>query len=181
MDHRFVKYLNAFNYIISLFLLLLWAIASSSFAFELGTGLAGIEDGDDRLRPAAVMHIASQSGYTSRLYVYGRDYGPVRERNFVLSLNKKFDISSKTWQGILGIAGLADRTDIIFPDNPEDNDTFTSTNLGMAFGIHWLILDTKFMQVKATWDGHVFPAGTGFIFLANARKSALGLTAIKAF
>ncbi len=162
-------------------LALLWLFATVSNGFELGTGLAGIEDGDDRIRPAAVLHGAAQNGYGSRLYVYGRDYGPVRERNFVLSMSKRFDIASKTWQGILGIAGLADMTSIDFPENPEDNMTYTSTNIGMVFGIHWNLYESKRIQLKATWDGHVFPAGTGFIFLANARKSALGLTASTLF
>lgn len=150
-------------------------------ATDLGTGLVAIEDGDDRFRPAAVLHVGSERGFLGRFYAYGRDYGPVKERNYVLSLSKRFDISSKTWQGIVGLAGLQDSTEVKFADHPEDNTSFSSTNVGMAFGIHWMFLDKKALQLKATWDAHVFPAGTGFVFLANARKSALGLTAATMF
>lgn len=149
-------------------------------ALDLGTGLTAMEDGDDRLRPAGVVHFAN-GRFISRFYVYGRDYGPIQERNFLLSLSKRFDVGSKSLQGIVGIAGLSDTTTIHFKDHPEDNMSYSSTNGGMAFGLHWTFLDTKRFQLKATWDAHVFPAGSGFIFLANARKSGLGLTAATVF
>lgn len=156
-------------------------MAKSVMAADVGTGLVAVEDGDDRLRPAAVLHFASAGGFISRAYAYGRDYGPVRERNYILSMGKRFDIASKTWQGHVSAAMMSDTTELHYPDNPEDNTSFTSTNVGMAFGIHWLFIDSKVMQVRATWDSHVFPAGAAFIYLATARKSTLGLTAGIAF
>jgi hypothetical protein len=144
-------------------------------AADFGTGIVGVEDGDDRLRPAAVLHAASAGGFISRFYLYGRDYGPVVERNYILSLGKRFDLGSKAWQANIGFASMADVTTVKFPDTPDDDMTYTSTNFGMSFGLHWTLFELKLMQLKATWDSHVFPAGSGFIFLANARKSTLGI------
>jgi hypothetical protein len=159
----------------------LYLTATHAYGVEIGSGLEAIEDGDDRLRPAALVHIATDKGFITRGYVYGRDYGPVSERNYLLAIGKRFDFSSKTWQGIIGLAVLADTTEIIYKDYPQDNSSYTSTNVGMAFGVHWNIFDAKAFRLKATWDSHVFPAGTGFLFLANARKSGLGLTAATVF
>lgn len=153
----------------------------SSFAADIGTGIVAVEDGDDRMRPAAVVHVGTAAGFVGRGYVYGRDYGPVSERNYIVSLNKRFDISNKTWQGLLGAAVLNDNTEIKYKDYPDENTSYSSTNVGMAFGLHWSLIDSKAMQLKATWDSHVFPAGSGFILLANARKSTIGLTAAIGF
>ncbi|MCX6117964.1 MAG: hypothetical protein NT027_10510 [Proteobacteria bacterium] len=151
------------------------SIAKASYGFEIGSGVSAVEDGDDRVRPAAVIHASTASGITNRFLFYGRDFGPVKERNYVLSISKRWDVGSKTWQGLVGGAVMADQTEITFPNSPADNTSYTSTNFGMNFGLHWLAYETKVVQLKATWDGYIFPAGTGFIFLANARKSALGL------
>lgn len=148
----------------------------SSSAADLGTGVVAVEDGDDRFRPAAVLHFAAANGFITRAYAYGRDYGPVRERDFILSLGKRFDLSNKTWQAHVSAALMSDTTELRYSEHPEDNASFTSTNVGMAFGIHWLFIDNKALQVRATWDSHVFPAGAAIIYLANARKSTLGLT-----
>lgn len=150
--------------------------ATPTFALDIGSGIVAVEDGDDRLRPAAVLHAASTAGFISRFYLYGRDYGPVSERNMILSLGKRFDLSSKTWQAHFGFAALSDTTTVKYVDSPDDSTSYTSYNAGMGFGIHWNFIDLKAFQMKATWDSHVFPAGYGFIFLANARKSTLGLT-----
>lgn len=150
-------------------------------AIEVGSGLEAIEDGDDRMRPAALLHVGTTGGLVSRFYLYGRNYGPVQERNYLLSVDKRFDIGGKNWQGLIGIAGLCDTTTLKYDDHPEDNMSFSSTNVGMAFGLHWNIWELKKFQLKATWDAHIFPAGSGFIFLANARKSGLGLTAVTLF
>lgn len=157
------------------------ALTHSACAAEFGTGLVGVEDGDDRFRPAAVLHFATAGGFISRAYVYGRDYGPVRERDYILSLGKRFYLPNKSWQAHVSAAVLNDTTEIHYSDNPEDNTRFTSTNFGMAFGLHWIFLETKTLQMRATWDSHVFPAGAAIIYLANARKSTLGLTAGIAF
>lgn len=164
-----------------LVLLVLIGASKSLIAADLGSGLVAIEDGDDRMRPAALLHLGTNAGFVSRFYVYGRDYGPVEERNFLLSLDKRFDLAGKTWQGIVGLAALYDMTTIEYDDHPEDNMNYSSSNFGAAFGIHWTFLEAKRFRMQATWDGHVFPAGTGFLFLANARKSAIGITASTVF
>lgn len=150
-------------------------------AAELGTGLVAVEDGDDRFRPAAVLHFATAGGFISRAYAYGRDYGPVRERDYILSLGKRFDLPNKSWQAQVAAAVMSDTTELRYSDHPEENTKFTSTNFGMAFGIHWLFVNSKSVQVRATWDSHVFPAGAAVIYLANARKSTLGITAGTSF
>jgi hypothetical protein len=156
-------------------------LSSNALASDLGTGLTAIEEGDDRFRPAAVLHFSTASGFASRFYLYGRNYGPVQERNYLLSAGKRFDISGKSLQGIVGIAAMADTTVIKFKDYPQDNSSYTTTNFGGAFGLHWIFLETNIIQLRATWDAHVFPAGSGFLFLANARKSGIGITATTVF
>lgn len=154
--------------------------AKSASATEFGTGLVGVEDGDDRFRPAAVLHFATGS-FISRVYAYGRDYGPVRERDYILSLGKRFDLPNKSWQAHVSAAVMSDTTEVHYSEHSEENSRFTSTNFGMAFGLHWIFVDTKAVQLRATWDSHVFPAGAAIIYLANARKSTLGLTAAVGF
>ncbi len=152
--------------------------AYQAFGYEVGLGVVGIEEGDDRLRPAANLHIGYNANWMSRLYVYGRDFGPVRERSYLFSVNRAFDVIPKTFRGMVGGVVMQDTTSLKYKDAPAEDSTYTSTNFGISFGAHWNLYEVKSMKLYATWDSHVFPAGSGFIALANARKSAVGLSVV---
>ena len=133
------------------------------------------------MRPAAALNICTTGGWQARGYLYGRNYGPVHERDYIFSFSKLFDVSGKFLQGSTGLSLSAEDTTIKFSDNPEDNAHYTGTNIGIDFGLNATFFTLGSLNIKGTWDSQLYPAGSAAIFLANGRKQALGLLAVVQF
>ena len=52
---------------------------------ELGTGLAALEEGDDRLRSSLVAQVGWNKIYAARLYFASRKMGPVQDQTWILA------------------------------------------------------------------------------------------------
>ena len=148
------------------------------FAFEISAGAGALEEGDDRARPAAVLHLSFANNWLSRTSIWGRSFGPVTETAGILSVAKRYDIfGSKSLGSVIGVSALAEKTSIKYHDHPEENSSYTSTNAGMMLGLHYSLFTSKTIKVAASWDAHVFPAGSAILYLVTARKQIIGLTA----
>jgi len=151
-----------------------------AYAFELGGGFAAVDEGDDRMRPAATLDLSVNDLYGGRLYYYGRTYGPVREDTAVLSILRRWPVfGSKLLTASFGLALMDERTVLKF-DNDTDqakNQTENSYNGGFAFGVTFGLPKTSApLYMALSWDAHVFPAGVnGGLFLATGRKQTISV------
>jgi len=148
------------------------------WAFDISAGAGALEEGDDRARPAAIVHMSFAEAYLARTYIWGRSFGPVTETGGIFSVAKRYDIfGSKSLGSICGLSAMAEKTTIKYADYPQENSSYTSTNAGLLFGLHYDLFASKNIKVAASWEAHVFPAGSAIIALVTARKQVLGLTA----
>lgn len=154
---------------------------SRALALELGIGTATVEEGDDRLRPAALIHAGFTPEIAGRAYVYGRNYGPVRETTIITTVARRWSLfKSNTLTAACGLALMDEQTKLSFSD-PADkaaNDkTENSYNAGLTYGIAWsLPKGSGPFYFSASWDSAIFPAGLqGMIFLSTGRKQTLSI------
>jgi hypothetical protein len=153
-------------------------IPQRSLAFEISAGGGALEEGDDRSRPAAIVHMSFPNNYISRAYMWGRTFGPVTETDGILTVAKRYDIfGAKSLGSVVGVSAMAEKTSIKYDDYPQENTSYTSTNAGLLLGLHYDLWTGRTLKVAASWEGHVFPAGGAVIFLVTARKQILGMTA----
>ena len=147
-------------------------------AFDLASGLGFVEEGDDRAQTVALLHMGLQNQWYSRFYLWGRSFGPVRETNGIVAIGRQASVfSSKSLFASAGLSLMANETKITFKDYPEDNSSYTNTNVGLILGLRYELFSTKRVSVAASWDSHIYAAGTAAIFLVTGRKQILGLTA----
>src|SRR4051812_42663140 len=55
-------------------------------AVDVGAGLAAVDDMSDNAQPAATIRFGWTDSLYSQFYYWGRDFGPVSERYYVLTL-----------------------------------------------------------------------------------------------
>lgn len=148
------------------------------FAFDISAGAGALEEGDDRVRPAAIVHMSFPNNYLSRAYIWGRSFGPVTETDGILSVGKRYDIfGSKSFGSVVGVSAMVEKTSVKYDEYPQESSTYTSTNVGLLLGLHYDLIASKRLKLAASWEAHVFPAGSAIIVLVTARKQILGLTA----
>lgn len=167
-------------------ILLIFILASfsrDSYAFGIGAGIAAVDDMSDNAQPAALVQFAWTDKTLSQLYYWGRDYGPVSERQGMLTL-----VTSKTFPGTnlfsvrYGIVVLAQQTSLYEnkasrqqPDAP-DKISETNYNAGGILGVG-LPYSLGRIRMELNWDSHIFMVGSSaIIYLASARRQTLGLT-----
>lgn len=148
---------------------------------ELAAGMAAVEEGDDRLRPAVTLHGAINELYAFRLYYYGREFGPVREDTIIISGHRRFALfNTDIIKAQIGVVLMDEATKISYDKSAdkENNEEEHNGNLGAAAGIS-ISLPAMMRPVYAhfSWDSHVFPAGLGGILLSTGRKQTLSLVA----
>jgi hypothetical protein len=159
--------------------------ALNAKAFEVGVGFSAIEEGDDRVRPGAMLHLGLSPFYSVRGYLYGRDFGPVKERTTIFSFNRRMGIfKSNALQASFGLALMDEVVTLKFEDDDDSsyNTTEHNYNAGTAFGISWSLIDSGPLFVTVSWDAHLFPAGlNGGLFLVAARKQSIAFAMGVAF
>lgn len=155
-----------------------------ALAWEVAAGAAAIEEGDDRMRPGASLHLGVDGDYGAHVYYWGREFGPVKETSYLLGIVKRVPvIGSKLFHAKFGLAALNERTAFAFDaadtagldsdrSQPENN-----YNLGAALGMAInLKIGSGPLFFSVAWDSHIFAAGlSGAIFLSSGRKQALTL------
>jgi hypothetical protein len=156
-------------------------ISEQAQAFEVAGGLAAVEEGDDRLRPAFALHAALDDFYAARMYYYGREFGPIREDTLILSAHRRFSLfRTNIIKAQMGIALMDEITKVSYSGSADKdkNEEEHNTNIGGAAGIS-IALPANLAPFYAqfSWDSHVFPAGLGGILLSTGRKQTLSLVA----
>ena len=151
---------------------------SPAVAQQFAAGIGAVEQGDDRFRPAANIHVGFMESWYSQLHLWGRDFGPVKERSYLLGVYRRIGLHAlEELQAIAGIAALLEETSLEYNNSEDEDRSDSRTNFGAAFG---LLYDLPFdgpLYVNFAWQSHIFPAGfLGGLFLASGRKQTLSLT-----
>lgn len=139
-----------------------------------------VEQGDDRPRPAAAVHLGINEANAGKIFYYGREQGPVREETTIVSGLHRFSLfGSKSVSAAVGAAIMDEKIALKFPD-PADADMNNSEdnwNVGMAFGVSWSLPPAAGpLYFSVSWDSHLFPAGlNGLLFLATGRKETVSI------
>lgn len=156
--------------------------ATRVFAIDFAVGAAGVDGMDDHMQPAVSARIGWAPDLYSQLYYWGRDYGPVSERDVVLTFTASAPVaSSKFLVAHYGITASAH--DISLYDNPSSRaqpDPPPAThdrdlNLGGMLGMG-LRAKTGPLTYAVNWDSHIYLTASPFIvFLASARKQIVSI------
>lgn len=151
----------------------LWAQGGK---FELLGGLGAVEEGDDRLRPAAVVQ-AGKDHFYGQGTLYGRRFAQVEERTFMLGGGYRTEIFQTKWlQAAVGAVVMEERTTIHPRGTQTKIDSQSSYNVGGTLGIRGVWNFDRYL-VQASWDSALFPAGAAVLFLTTGRKQTVSLSA----
>lgn len=152
---------------------------TNAHGFEIAGGIAAVDEMDDRLRPAASMHIGFTDEYYMRALLYGRKFGPIIERTSILSFAYRFPVYSNKSNLTAGVGLSTLLEETTYDPNwdqetGEDKDKKNQFNMGMNFGIGYRMpIDPIYLSFD--WDGHVYLAGVSGLLLATGRKQALNI------
>ncbi len=157
--------------------LALLTLPGKTSALDLALGLAAVEQGDDNQRPAAVIHLGWTSNYMSRAYLYGRDFGPVSERTYLLTFARRFAVfKTLNIEASLGLNMLLESISVDNSTDPTDTPKEDNYNFGGNAGLYYAP-NLGALMLQLGWDSHLYPAGlNGGLFLATARKHFLSLS-----
>lgn len=156
-------------------------ISEQGHAFEVAAGLAAVEEGDDRLRPAFALHAALNDFYAARMYYYGREFGPISEETVIISAHRRFSLfHTNIIKAQMGVVLMDEVTKVSYSASADkdNNEEEHNANLGGAAGISIALPENlRPFYAHFSWDSHVFPAGLGGILLSTGRKQTLSLVA----
>lgn len=153
-------------------------------AFEIAAGFAAVEEGDDRLRPAAAVHVGFPRDFEGNLYYYGREFGPVKEQTVIVNFVKSWDVfNSKFLEAHFGPCLMDEKTDVSFDgEDSEESQSEDNLNAGAVYGINFALPKAGPLYLAASWDSHIFAAGiNGGLLLSSGRKQTISLVGGVAF
>lgn len=147
------------------------------WAAEYTIGISAIEEGDDRLRPAARLQLEAVDWLSLKLEAFGRDHGPFQERYYLISAAYPFRVFENL--PIKHAVGLVGSQKIMSFQGITDSSTASREEQGRNFGIYLGVCWQLFWQhmlFQIAWDSHIFPAGINSILLATGRIQSLSVS-----
>lgn len=149
-------------------------------ALELGLGLTAVEEGDDRFRPAVMGHAGFGEKWFSSFYYYGRNYGPIVERTYVLNIAYRLDVfrffGTDFMHAGFGVALMNEMTALKFAGDSANSSTEDATNLGFMVGAYADIPVPGPVFMRFGMESHYFLAGLdGAMAMSTGRKEMLSL------
>lgn len=149
-----------------------------AFAYQdIALGLAAVEEGDDRQRPALQLYSSlGKDGYVTGTY-YGRKFAQVEEKTYLVNLGVRSSLfNSNQFYACVGGSALLEQT-LVKPfgtDLHKDDDN--AYNFGVTFGVQYEQAWQGFF-FRGAWESSLYLAGEAGILLATARKQAVSITA----
>ena len=64
--------------------------SNKASSYELSARLSGVEETDDILKPATGAELVFANNFCATLVYWGRDFGPVKERRYLISASHRF-------------------------------------------------------------------------------------------
>ena len=172
------------NWLYRLFVVTGISLSCSAQAFELAAGFSIVEQGDDRNRPAANLHIGINDFYLGRAYYYGREFGPVREDTYVLAGGRRFGLFKSNYiTGHVGACVMNEQITLKFRSEDTTsagsgrNRTEDNYNVGGVFGIAAALPKSASpLYAGISWDSHILAAGiNGGLLLSSGRKQTVSV------
>lgn len=156
-----------------LVLLVLYPQSKELPASDIQFGFSGIDEGDDRLRPAASLHLNLNDTFALRTHYYGQDLSPLKERTLLLNGSYLFPFMKlKSLKGGLGLSYL--RREITVPEVDYAPGTDLSQSGGLCLSILWNPLPKY--PITLAWESNLFLAGSSSILFTTARRQALSIS-----
>lgn len=138
-----------------------------------------MEEGDDRIRPAAALHLGLNEDFSGNAYYYGREFGPVKEETILLNFVKSWQVfKSQFLSAHFGPCVMDEKTSIHFESaDSEEDRAEDNLNAGAVYGIAWSLPKNQGpLYLAVSWDSHIFAAGiNGGLLLSSGRKQAISL------
>ncbi len=159
------------------FLLILPAGQKALADQDVAIGLAAVEEGDDRQRPALQIYSTlGKDGYVTGTY-YGRTFAQVEEKTYLVNLGVRSSIfNSNNFFACLGGAALLENTAVKPFGAEQRKQEDNAYNFGVTFAVQYEQAWNKFF-LRGAWESSLFLAGEAGILLATGRKQALAVTA----
>lgn len=153
------------------------------FAFESSFGLSAVDNMGDSAQPAWVAGLGWSESLSSKIYYWGRDFGPVSERQGLVTLAANLAIPElKQISAHYGLVGYAKQTSLYANEESRSLEEAPppikemAYNLGGLLGLGWSP-DLGRLKCNLSWDSHIFMVGGGaIIFVASARIQTFSLT-----
>lgn len=149
----------------------------------LGLGVALVEEGDDRFRPALSIEALLSPAALLKTTLYGRNHPAFTERSVLFSAAWKLELEAFSWMsthlmlgGSLLYEQLTFRGDTAEWNRANSVGGDTQWNLGVYSGLQLSYAWSERWAVSASWESHLYPAGLSSLFLVFARKQSLGCT-----
>lgn len=137
---------------------------------------------DDRAEPAATVRLGWTERVYSQIYYWGKDFGPVTERNLFVTVAGETPIKGSQYL-FVNYGAVASEYRVSLYDNassrrlpdPPPVEHEREYNLGAVLGLSAQARAGAF-RASFHWDSHIFFTGSPFIiFLTSARKQSISL------
>lgn len=168
---------NSSLFIVSLAILLFWfAKPSPAFAHYFSLGLAAVESGNDRFRPAASASVGVGSIAFADVSLWGRSMGPIEEESMLVTLGGKWPLGVSRLYVSVGISAVREETNINFASEYGGPEKEVSLSHGISLGTGFTLFRIKNFRSDVTWVSNIYPAGSIAILLAHGRKQLITLS-----
>ena len=139
-------------------------------------GLAAVDEGDDRSRPAAILRGGLDHFYGS-VAAYGRTFAQVSERTIHVAAGARAPIFHTRWLTAgIGMAAIEENTVVKSRGSQTKTEQDAIYNIGVQFGLQ-AEYQAKQWILQAGWESTLFPAGLATVFLTTGRKQFIFATA----
>lgn len=136
---------------------------------DLSMGLSAIEEGDERMRPAATLTADFGKDWSLLLQNYGRIQKPVTQTTYLMAVTRQYPVfGSKSFRARVGGALAYEQS--AMERTTGESERSANTNLGLYLGLNWQSDSRLFVSLD--WGTGIFPAGMALLFLTTARKQS---------
>lgn len=141
-------------------------------------GVSGLEEGDDRFRPALFGSLDFDQ-YRYGFFYHKKIYGVVTEDRNLVFFGRAF--GTNLFKGLnifTGLALLHEGNSIQYPDRDLQafNRSEDEFNLGIFYGLNWTVYEQENLFATLSWESALFPAGLAVLALVTARKEYVTLS-----
>ena len=148
-------------------------------AVQLHSGVALMEEGDDRWRRGVNLSLRVRD-YRVKGFLFRREFGPVKEQSILISAVRFYKLPYLGAHALsVGAVALEEATLVrydSFTERSYDKDE-RRRNFGLSTGLHWGFDSGKHIKYRFDWESALFPAGLfPGLLLATGRKQTLSFT-----
>ena len=148
-----------------------------AFSLHLGGGVSFVEEGDDRSKGGVNLNLELEK-FTSSFHLISSTYGPIKQNMYLISMGRRFSLpSSFDLEGQMGASVVDYNTTINYKKEVDQsfNTNENAFHVGFQLGLVMTLMKSGPLLIRAMWQSHLFPAGTGVIALSTGRISTISI------